>query len=93
MSLGGAVHALVVCFASDDEETNLQQFWNLSYMETGSTINAQKLDAGDKQWAIKASEVGDDEDEVRSTHTGHCARGSRWPGARRPAAGWDRTDR
>jgi len=74
MSLGGAVHALVVCFASDDEETNLQQFWNLSYMETGSTINAQKLDAGDKNWAIKASEVGDDEDEVR--HTGKQLRGA-----------------
>ena len=92
MSLGGAVHALVVCFASDDEETNLQQFWNLSYMETGSTINAQKLDAGDKNWAIKASEVGDDEDEVR--HTGNEWRGALGRGALLfPQPGWERTDR
>jgi hypothetical protein len=60
----GAVHALVVCFASDDEENNMSQHWNLSYMEAGQQSNAaSKLAEGDQAWAVKASEAGDDEDE------------------------------
>jgi len=64
MQLGGSVHALVVCFADDDEESNLRQFWSLSYMETGSGSASSKLAEGDQAWAIKASEAGDDEDEM-----------------------------
>jgi hypothetical protein len=61
---GGAVHALVMCLASDEEENNMSQHWNLSYMEAGQQSNAaSKLAEGDQAWAVKASEAGDDEDE------------------------------
>ncbi len=63
MQIGGAVHALVVCFASDEEESNLKQFWSLSYLETGSGSSTGKMTEGDQAWAIKASEAGEDEDE------------------------------
>lgn len=64
MSLGGAVHALVVCFAHDDEEANFKQFFNLSYLETGGAgMGPGKLDAGDQAWAIRASDAGEDEDQ------------------------------
>jgi hypothetical protein len=63
MSLGGTVHALVVCFANDEEEENFKQFWSLSYHETGSGIAASKMAEGDQRWAVQASEAGEDEDE------------------------------
>lgn len=64
MSLGGAVHALVVCFAHDDEEANFKQFFNLSYLETGGAgMGPGKLEAGDQAWAIRASDAGEDEDQ------------------------------
>lgn len=64
MQLGGTVHALVVCFASDEDEANLKQYWSLSYMEAGQQSSAAtKLAEGDQTWAIRASEAGEDEDE------------------------------
>ena len=62
MSLGDAVHALIACFASDAEEENFKQFFNLSYSEAGGRA-ASKLEAGDQRWAIQASDVAEDEDE------------------------------
>lgn len=64
MSLAGSVHALVVCFASDDDELNLKSFWNLSYMESGvQHVQASKLGDGDQKWAIQASDAMDIDDE------------------------------
>lgn len=58
MSLGGEVHALVVCFADDEEEAAMKSFWNLSYLETGiEKVQANKLGEGDQQWAIAASDA------------------------------------
>lgn len=64
MSLGGSVHALVLCFAHDHEESAFKSFFNMSYLECGTEhFPASKLGEGDKEWAIQASddmEVDDD---------------------------------
>lgn len=58
MSLGGMVHALVVCFADDTEESQMKSFWNLSYLETGTNqVQSSKLGDGDQKWAILASDA------------------------------------
>jgi hypothetical protein len=64
MSLGGSVHALVLCFAHDSEETAFKSFFNMSYLESGTEqFAASKLGEGDKTWAIQASDDMEIDDE------------------------------
>lgn len=60
MSVAGSVHVLLACFARDDEEETLKEFWTTSYMESGAaSAHAGKMAEGDRRWAVQASDAMD----------------------------------
>jgi len=67
MTIAGHVHALVCCFARDEEEEEMREFFNTAYLETATHTDVkQKMKEEDRVWAMRASDDWDmvsEEDE------------------------------